>query len=106
MRIAAISELLNTENKKIESAKKIDGASKSKTVPPDKTEFSSGAQRLNSTKAEMDIVNSKIAGEPDVRPEKIAEVKQKIQTGYYNSDDFNDKLATKLLDDFGIKQTS
>jgi flagellar biosynthesis anti-sigma factor FlgM len=106
MRIAAITELLNTENKKIDSAKKTDGANKSKTVPADKTEFSSGAQRLNGTKAEIEIVNTKLASEPDIRPDKIAEVKEKIQNGFYNSDDFTDKLATKLLDDFGIKQAS
>jgi flagellar biosynthesis anti-sigma factor FlgM len=106
MRITALTELLNTETKKIDSAKKIESASKSKTVPADKTEFSSKAQRLNDTKAQIDIVNSKIASEPDIRPEKIAEVQEKIQNGFYNSDDFVDKLATKLLDEFGIKQTS
>jgi anti-sigma28 factor (negative regulator of flagellin synthesis) len=60
---------------------------------------------LNDTKAQIDIVNLKIASEPDIRPEKIAEVQEKIQNGFYNSDDFVDKLATKLLDEFGIKQT-
>jgi anti-sigma28 factor (negative regulator of flagellin synthesis) len=60
---------------------------------------------LNDTKAQIDIVNSKIASEPDIRPEKIAEVQEKIQNGFYNSDDFVDKLATKLLDEFGIKQS-
>ena len=106
MRITALTELLNTETKKIDGAKKTDSASKSKTVSADSTEFSSKAQRLNDTKAQIDVINSKIASEPDIRPEKIAEVQEKIQNGYYNSDDFVDKLATKLLDEFGIKQTS
>ena len=105
MRITALTELLNTETKKIESAKKTEGTSKSKTVPTDRTEFSSKAQRLNETKAQIDVINTKIASEPDIRPEKISEVKEKIQNGFYNSDEFVDKLATKLLDEFGIKQS-
>lgn len=103
MRISAIHELLNTETKKIESAKKTDSASKAKSFPADKTEFSSKAQRLNETKTQIETIASKISAEPDVRLDKVAEVKEKIKSGYYETDDFNDKLADKLLTDFNIK---
>jgi hypothetical protein len=77
MRISAIHELLSTEAKKVEGAKKTESTSQSKTFPLDKTEFSSKVQRLNETKAQIDIVSSKLASEPDIRPEKVAEVKEK-----------------------------
>jgi flagellar biosynthesis anti-sigma factor FlgM len=103
MRISAIHELLNTEAKKIEGAKKTDSASKSKAFPSDKTEFSSSAQRLNETKSHIETISAQLANVPDVRPEKVAEVKEKIKNGFYNSADFVDKLADKLLEDFNIK---
>ena len=103
MRISAIHELLNTEAKKVEGAKKAESSSKSKVFPSDKTEFSSKAQRLNETKAQIDIISSKLANAPDIRTEKVAEVKEKIKNGFYNSEDFVNKLADKLLEDFNIK---
>ncbi|HEX7511285.1 MAG TPA: flagellar biosynthesis anti-sigma factor FlgM [Chitinivibrionales bacterium] len=103
MRISAIHELLNTEAKKVEGAKKAESSSKGKSFPVDKTEFSSKAQRLNDTKAQIDSISSKIAAEPDIRTEKVAEVKEKIKNGYYETADFVDKLADKLLNDFNIK---
>lgn len=38
---------------------------------------------------------------PDIREERIADVKAKIQSGYYESAEFQDKLADKLLQEFG-----
>jgi len=103
MRISAIHELLNTEAKKVEGAKKSESTSKAKVFPTDKTEFSSKAQRLNETKTQIETISSKIAAEPDIRTEKVAEVQEKIKNGFYETDDFVDKLADKLLNDFNIK---
>ena len=103
MRISAISEVLNSEIKKNESAKKTENASQSKTIQVDKTELSIKGKRLNETKAHIDVVSSKIANEPDIRPEKVTEVREKINSGYYDSEEFIDKLANKLLKDFNIK---
>jgi anti-sigma28 factor (negative regulator of flagellin synthesis) len=103
MRISALSEILNTELKKVESAKKAESSTHAKSVPIDKTELSSKGQRLNETKAQIDVIASKIAAEPDVRAEKITEAREKIRSGYYDSEDFLDKLTDKLMQEFKLK---
>jgi anti-sigma28 factor (negative regulator of flagellin synthesis) len=45
-----------------------------------------------------------LAGEPEIRKEKVEEVRNKINQGYYNSPEFVDKLAEKLLTFFGISE--
>jgi anti-sigma28 factor (negative regulator of flagellin synthesis) len=44
-----------------------------------------------------------MSAQPEIRSEKIDEVKRKIESGYYDSEEFIDKLADKLLKDFGVK---
>jgi hypothetical protein len=39
---------------------------------------------------------------PDVRAEKVQEAKEKIASGYFNSPDFEDKLADRLMKEFGF----
>ncbi len=103
MRISAISEILNRELKKVEGAKKTDNASPAKAVPLDKTELSVKGKRLNETKAQIEVIASKLESEPDIRLEKIAEAREKIKSGYYDSPEFVDKLASKLMEDLNIK---
>ena len=103
MRISAISEILNTEIKKVAGAKKAENSSQSKAVPVDKTELSVKGKRLNETKAQIDVIASKLANEPEIRPEKVAEAREKINNGFYDSEEFIDKLASKLIQDFNIQ---
>jgi hypothetical protein len=103
MRISALSEILNTEVKKVEGAKKAESTTHAKAVPLDKTELSAKGQRLNETKAQIDVIAAKLAAEPDVRPEKINEAREKIKSGFYDSEDFIDKLANRLLEEFNLK---
>jgi hypothetical protein len=103
MRISAISEILNTELKKVEGAKKAESSTNAKAIPVDKTELSAKGQRLNETKAQIDVIASKLAAEPDVRPEKISEAREKIKSGFYDSEDFLDKLTDKLMQEFNLK---
>lgn len=103
MRINAITQPLSTELRKIENAKKAEKEGKgARTLPTERAEFSDNAQRLSATKAQFEAIVTSVSAQPDVRPEKVAEVKQKIEQGYYNSDAFIDKLADKLLTEFGL----
>jgi flagellar biosynthesis anti-sigma factor FlgM len=102
MRIHAIRELLSPEMKKAEGTKKAEPVKK--TSAADRTELSSNAQRLSTTKAEIDIVATQISHQPEIRQDKVAEAKQKIQDGYYNTPEFMDKLADKMALDFGAKK--
>jgi flagellar biosynthesis anti-sigma factor FlgM len=104
MRINAITQPLSAELRKIESARKTEKDSRSaKVTTADRSEFSANAQRLSETKAQFETIAASVAAQPDVRPEKVAEVRNKIEQGYYNSDEFIDKLADKLLAEFGMK---
>jgi flagellar biosynthesis anti-sigma factor FlgM len=105
MRINAITESLNAELRKIEGARKAEKAGKGAKPPlaADRSEFSPNAQRLSETKAHIETISASVAAQPDVRPEKVAEVRQKIEQGFYNSEEFIDKLADKLLAEFGLK---
>ncbi len=105
MRIDPINSKIASEIKKVENAKKVDRAEKSKApVKIDSSSFSSKAQRLSDTKADIDIVATQVANEPDIRKDKVEEVRRKIEQGYYNSPEFVDKLAEKLLSVFGISK--
>jgi flagellar biosynthesis anti-sigma factor FlgM len=104
MRISNLGQLFNPDIRKVDGAKKNESA-KAKTPSSDSTEFSSGAQRLSESKAQVNIVAAQLAAQPDVRTDKVAEVKQKIQDGYYNTPEFVDKLADKLAQEFGAKKT-
>lgn len=107
MRINAVTQPLSAELRKIDSARKADKGGKTARAPQssDRSEFSSSAQRLSDTNAQFQTISASLSAQPDVRSDKIAEVKTKIEQGYYNSDEFIDKLADKLLNEFGVKQT-
>ena len=104
MRINAVTQSIQTELRKVDSAKKAEKApTGAKMRQIDRSEISAGAQQLSSTKASIDAISASLATQEDIRPEKIQEVQEKIKNGYYNSPEFIDRLATKLLSEFGIK---
>lgn len=102
MRINAITQPLSAELRKIEGNRKADKAKAGKVAIGDHSEISASAQRLSDTKAQFATIAATLSAQPEIRSDKIAEVKAKIENGYYNSDEFIDKLADKLLNEFGI----
>lgn len=106
MRINAITQSIQSEFRKVEGAKKAEKSHNStKSSLVDKSDISVGAQHLSSTKASIETISASISAQEDVRTEKITEVQEKIKNGFYNSPEFIDKLADKLLSEFGIKAT-
>lgn len=104
MRIHAVSQSIQSEFRKVESAKKTDKSHNSAKLPPvDKSDISDGAQRLSTTKSSIETISASLSAQPEVRTEKISEVQEKIKNGFYNSPEFIDQLAVKLLSEFGIK---
>jgi len=107
MRINAVTQSIQSEMRKIEQAKKSDKAhNSSRILPSDHSHISDKAQRLSDTKASIDTISASVAMQPDVRSDKISEVQEKIRNGYYDSPEFIDKLADKLLAEFGIKPSA
>lgn len=52
--------------------------------------------------SEAKAVQAHVQAAPDIRQDRIKDVKSKIESGYYNSDEFKDKLADRLIKDFGF----
>ena len=71
MRIGPISGKIASEINKVESAKKVDKERLKAPVKPDSTTFSSNAQRLNETRANIEIVSTQVNAEPEIREELI-----------------------------------
>ncbi len=102
MRINAVTQPFNAELRKIEASRKVEKESKTSKIS-DRSDISSGAQSLNETKAQFETIATSLNSLPEIRNDKIAEVLSKIENGYYNSDEFLDKLAEKLIEDFETK---
>ncbi len=103
MRIDGLSEPLKSEIiKKAESEKKVQSAPKSVTTN-DRAAFSSESKRLSQTQSELQISKNQVQALAEVRTELVEETRAKIQQGYYNTEEFVDKLAEKLTKDFGIQ---
>ena len=101
MRIGSIASHLNVDNvKKIDKERK-DAATSSK-AGRDASIISSDGKRLSETSSDVNAVKAQVELRPEIRPEKVAEAKQKVQSGYYNSEEFIDRLAEKIMKDFGI----
>jgi anti-sigma28 factor (negative regulator of flagellin synthesis) len=104
MRISALSESFNAEFRKVDATKKADKVVKQKLSPVDSSQVSSGARQMNEAKASNDIVFAQISSQPDVRPEKVAEVQEKIRNGFYDTEELASKLADKMIDDLGLRK--
>ncbi|MGE5669907.1 MAG: flagellar biosynthesis anti-sigma factor FlgM [Fibrobacterota bacterium] len=101
MRIHAVSQPYSAELRKIENAKKVDKDQKAGKA--DKSEFSDGAKRLSETKAQFQAIEASLSVQPEVRMDKITEVREKIENGYYNTPEFLEKLTNKMMNEFGFK---
>lgn len=101
MRINTIAQMYQTEIRKMDGSRKTEKEQRVKP-PVDRSEISSKGQRLSETSEQVSVLAAQIAGQPDIRTEKIAEVREKIKNGFYDTPDFIEKLADKLLQDFGI----
>jgi len=75
--------------------KKVEGSSKSSS---DSVTISKEARKAS----EAGRVSANVKALPDVREERVAAVKARVQSGYYNTPEFQDQLADRLLKEFGV----
>jgi anti-sigma28 factor (negative regulator of flagellin synthesis) len=103
MQIDPIRSKITSEIKKVENARKHNKLKNVKSyTSPDTLNFSADAKRLSNTKAQMEVLSTQVSNEPEIRTNKVEEVKEKIKNGYYNSPEFIDKLTDKLLTFFNF----
>jgi flagellar biosynthesis anti-sigma factor FlgM len=106
MRLESINNMASAEFRKVNTSstkKKTDALEKNERVTrSDSTSLSSNIERANSAEASARMISARINAEPDIREEKVAEVRSRIESGYYDSSKFAEKLADKLIENFGF----
>jgi flagellar biosynthesis anti-sigma factor FlgM len=100
MRIDGVSGITGPEPQKPTASKPTEKASRSRGS--DSVSLSRRGQDL-SRASEVETVRGHLDALPDVRADKVEEAKAKVESGYFNSPEFTDKLADKLLKDFGLQ---
>ena len=68
----------------------------------DKVEISSAARELQNSHSIIKKAKAALNNSPDVREDKIQQVRNKINTGYFSSNQIKNELAEKLLQNFGL----
>jgi len=68
----------------------------------DKVEISTEARKLQDTSQLTAAAAQELKDTPEVREDKIAEVRQKIVEGFYNQSNVATVLADNLLREFGL----
>ncbi len=100
MKIERIQQVYGADLQKVAGGakppEKKEGAAKSDSVS-----LSKKAKELASASASASV-SAHVKALPDVRAEKVQEAKEKIASGYFNSPDFEDKLADRLMKEFGF----
>ena len=66
----------------------------------DNASISSQSLKAIETQSSAKALLAHVEALPDVRQDRINDVRQKLSDGYYNSQDFADSLADRLIKDF------
>jgi len=96
MRLESVHAVVATELRKTDKSDR-KPADEPKAVKKDSAKFSSSS---TNSAPETKGLAARIAIEPEIRQERIADVKDKISSGFYNSNEFADQLADKLVGQF------
>lgn len=97
MMINKISQAMQGELHKVDGSRKPEKEQPAaKTGVADRSELSAGGKMQREVQGDTHIISSMIKAQPDVRSDKVAEVRERIGSGFYNTDAFADKLASKL----------
>lgn len=99
MKIDRISQIFGMDLQKVSGTGK--GPEKTeKPVKSDSVSLSKKAKELSSSSTES--IARHVEALPDVRAEKVQEAKEKIASGYFNSPEFEEELASRLMKEFGF----
>lgn len=100
MKIERIQQVYGSDLQKVANGGKTPDKTE-KTGKSDSVVVSKKAKELASSSASSSV-SAHVNALPDVRADKVQEAKEKIASGYFNSPEFEDKLADRLLKDFGF----
>ncbi len=100
MKIDRISQIFGMDLQKVSGG----GKSPEKTekqAKSDSVSLSKKAKELSST-SDIESISKHVDAMPDVRTEKVQAAKEKIASGHFNSPEFEEKLADRLMKEFGF----
>ncbi len=97
MRIELNNQISSEINKNKSVKKSSETASAKPLTRVDSSTISSNAKQLSEASVNTSALETRIAASEDVRAAKINEVKQRIEEGYYNTPEFNDQLAERMV---------
>lgn len=101
MRLEALQSTIVSDFRKHDSvSKKEDTKSDNIAKKFDKASLSSESKTAGDVAATVKVLSARIAAEPDIRLDKVEQVKEKIESGYYNTEEFAENLADRLIRDF------
>jgi flagellar biosynthesis anti-sigma factor FlgM len=100
MKIDRISQIFGMDLQKVAGGGKSPEKTE-KTAKSDSVSLSKKAKELSSSSS-TESIRQHVDAMPDVRADKVQEAKEKIASGYFNSPDFEDKLADRLMKEFGF----
>lgn len=86
----------NKDQDKAEKSSSANSSERSSTVPSDRAEISDTAHQLMDLRAAVDVGRASLENVPEVREDRVAEAKKRVEQGYYNSQVVQDKLAGTL----------
>jgi anti-sigma28 factor (negative regulator of flagellin synthesis) len=98
MLINKISQAMQGELRKLDGASRKQDTERpaAKAKVADRSDLSASGRMHREVKGDMQIISSMVKAQPDIRADKVAEAQSKISMGFYNTDAFADKLASKL----------
>ena len=102
MKIDRITQLFGIDLQKNAGAAK-NAEKAEKPTKADSLSLSKKAKELQAQSSDAATVLSHLENLPDIRPEKVADAKEKIAAGYFDSPEFMDRLADRLMKEFGFK---
>ncbi|MFC1726221.1 flagellar biosynthesis anti-sigma factor FlgM [candidate division KSB1 bacterium] len=99
MNISEISPISNSQPVKKTVPKK--KTSSEGTTVADQVQISPKARSLQSSQAVRKAALSALKTTPDVRDDKLKEVRQKIESGFYNQPQVMNDVANRIIDNIG-----
>ena len=101
MKISQIAQSYGVELHKAAGNKAVTKPEKARKA--DSVSVSKEGKVLNNSAASVDTTSKRIQGLPEIRQNRVDEVKERIRNGFYNTSEFRQELADKLIKDFGLE---
>ena len=102
MKISQISQFYAAEFQKAAGNKQAVSKSE-KSKKGDFVSVSKQGKVLNDTNASVEVVSNRIENLSEIRWEKVNRVKEKVQNGFYDTQELREALADRLIKDFGLE---